>query len=143
MKKAGILCVTVALALSGMAAFGGVDYITYNSDIKPILEEHCTTCHDFAKTYSDLLSATSTYTSDGVPIVDPGAPDNSVLVWRLEGETNEGSVVTQMPRSNPPLPDETILLVRNWVGQGAYEDAPVAVEDNRSTWAAIKLKFRR
>ena len=143
MKKTVLVIFVFVAAFFIHAVFGGVEYITYNADIKSILDDHCKQCHNFAETYTALLAQVSTDTATkGVPIVDPGKPENSVIVWRIEGETNVGTIVTQMPRNNPPLPDETIRLIRDWIEQGAYEDEPVAVEDGTTTWSKIKMIFQ-
>lgn len=142
MKKAVLIAVFLLTILTVHAVLGGEDYVIYNADIKPILDEHCKLCHTFAETYQSLMSQVSTdKATEGIPLVDPGKPENSVLIWRIEGETNEGTIVTQMPRSNPELSEETIELFKSWIAQGAYEDEPVGVEDATTTWSEIKRKY--
>lgn len=51
--------------------------------------------------------------------VSPGDPDNSYLVQKLEGTAAVGS---QMPRNQPPLPVETIAIIRQWIADGAADD---------------------
>ena len=45
MKKAGFIVVLLSALLVAHAVLGGVDYVTYNADIKPILDEKCVQCH--------------------------------------------------------------------------------------------------
>ena len=55
--------------------------------------------------------------------VDPGDPDRSYLVRKLEGTAAEGE---QMPLGGPPVPQATIDFVRQWISDGALPDAPGA-----------------
>lgn len=52
--------------------------------------------------------------------VDPGDPDRSYLVRKLEGTASEGA---QMPLGGPPLPQSTIDFVRQWISDGALPDS--------------------
>ncbi|MEW6441222.1 MAG: hypothetical protein AB1640_09855 [bacterium] len=54
--------------------------------------------------------------------VDPGDPDNSYLVWKIEGRPDiEGA---RMPLGQPPLSQEQISAVREWIQNGAPEAPP-------------------
>jgi hypothetical protein len=76
----------------------------------------------------------------GISIVSPGLPDSSVIVWRLEGKLPGGESIIQMPRFEDPLPEETILMIRQWIASGAPKDPPVGVREN--TWGGIKQEYR-
>ncbi len=52
--------------------------------------------------------------------VEPGNPDNSYLIHKLEGGPN--IIGAQMPRGGPPLPQETIDEVRAWIIDGALNN---------------------
>jgi hypothetical protein len=52
--------------------------------------------------------------------VDPGDPDRSYLVRKLEGTAAEGEL---MPLGGPPLPQATIDFVRQWITDGALPDS--------------------
>jgi hypothetical protein len=56
----------------------------------------------------------------GYPRVDPGNPDNSFIVIKLEGPPSNlfGS---QMPSGLPPLSATQIQLVRDWIAAGAKQ----------------------
>jgi len=61
--------------------------------------------------------------------VNPGDPDNSYLVQKLEGTAASGE---QMPLGRAPLPQATIDVIRQWISEGALDDrvsssAPVLV----------------
>lgn len=49
--------------------------------------------------------------------VEPGAPDESYLVMKIEGAP--GIVGNRMPRGRPPLSEEQIQLIRTWIAEGA------------------------
>jgi hypothetical protein len=53
----------------------------------------------------------------GLVRVSPGNPDDSFLLIKLTGPTLEQG--SRMPMGLPPLSDELITLVRNWIAQGA------------------------
>jgi hypothetical protein len=48
--------------------------------------------------------------------VDPGNPDNSYLIQKLEGTAAVGA---RMPLGGSPLPQETIAVIRQWILEGA------------------------
>ena len=86
----------------------------------------CTVCHAGAaapvglrledgSSFSMLVGVASTQVP-GLPRVDPGNPDNSYLIQKLEGTASVGG---QMPLSSPPLPQATIDTIRNWITNGA------------------------
>ncbi|MGH8530832.1 MAG: c-type cytochrome domain-containing protein [Nevskiales bacterium] len=48
--------------------------------------------------------------------VEPGNPDNSYLIQKLEGRALLGG---RMPLGRPPLSPETIAVIRQWITEGA------------------------
>ncbi len=56
----------------------------------------------------------------GVARVDPGDPDHSFLVWKLEGTLREGHGELMPPSAEAPLdPDCRIRRIREWIAKGA------------------------
>jgi hypothetical protein len=51
--------------------------------------------------------------------IEPGDPDNSYLVRKVEGT---GIVANRMPLGTDPLPQELIDLIRQWVIEGAEDN---------------------
>lgn len=49
--------------------------------------------------------------------VNPGNPDESYLIHKLEGR--EGIVGSRMPLTSPPLSEAELELVRKWIAGGA------------------------
>jgi hypothetical protein len=86
----------------------------------------CTTCHsgaaaplglrlDEGASYALLVNAPSTE----VPTllrVNPGNPDASYLIQKLEGTAPVGG---RMPLGGAPLPAETVAVIRQWISDGA------------------------
>lgn len=52
--------------------------------------------------------------------VEPGDPDNSYLVRKIEG--GPGITGLQMPRGRDPLSTDQIQAIRGWIGAGAQND---------------------
>lgn len=86
----------------------------------------CTRCHigaaapqglrlDAANSFDDLVGVRSREVSSFFRVL-PAAPDNSYLVHKIEGTAAVGE---QMPLGGPPLPAEDILLIRQWIADGA------------------------
>jgi len=69
-----------------------------------------------AATFVNLVNADS-IEIPGLPRVDPGRPDNSYLVWKIEGRP--GIVGGQMPLGGPMLNQDQIDNIITWVLDGA------------------------
>lgn len=91
-----------------------------------VLTPMCTGCHAGAAAPAGLrLDAASSYAllvgvaSAEVPSlqrVNPGSPDNSYLIRKLEGSATVGA---RMPLGGPFLDDATIAVIRQWIAAGA------------------------
>lgn len=86
----------------------------------------CTTCHagaaaplglrlDAGSSYAMIVNAPSVEVP-GLRRILPGDPDASYLIQKIEGRAAGGG---RMPLNLPPLPAETIAVMRQWVAQGA------------------------
>ncbi|MFO0975430.1 MAG: DUF1549 domain-containing protein [Planctomycetaceae bacterium] len=110
--------------------------------IRPLLAEHCYSCHSDEKQKGQLrvdsLSSLLTGGESGAAIV-AGKPDESVLIQAVRYESFE------MP-PNGRLPEESVRLLEEWVRRGAPwpnagETAPAAKEkkgfseEDRAWWA--------
>ena len=70
--------------------------------------------------YTQLLNVASV-TNPGHVRVVPGDPDNSVLIWKLEGRP--GMLGARMPFDTPPyLTEGQIAIIRRWIERGAPND---------------------
>ncbi|GAB4503744.1 MAG: hypothetical protein Fur0043_07360 [Anaerolineales bacterium] len=93
---------------------------TYQTDIKPILDERCIRCHSGENpphglrldSYEHILAG-STYRAE----IIPGDPDASEMVRRIRGEA-----VPRMPFDGPPfLNEEQIRLIEARIAGGVPE----------------------
>lgn len=100
-----------------------------------VLTPICTTCHsgaaaplglrlDEGASYALLVNAPSTEVPSLLR-VDPGDPDNSYLVQKLEGTAAVGG---RMPLGGSPLPQETIAVIRQWILEGAIAPQPTGLK---------------
>lgn len=109
------------------AAFGA----TFSAIQDNVFTPSCATsgCHAGAGAPQGLiLDAASSYgllvdvASTEVPAllrVEPGDPDNSYLIQKLEGTAAVGA---QMPLGGTPLPQNEIDVIRQWITEGAIDD---------------------
>ena len=84
-------------------------------DAYTIFEQNCFSCHAAGATYAAflLIEDYSALTAENGPVV-PGDPDASRLYKRLLGEGG-----AQMPFLAPPLPEQEIETIKNWILAGA------------------------
>jgi hypothetical protein len=55
----------------------------------------------------------------GLLRVDPGNPDDSYLIIKLEGDPRIAPGTERMPLGRPPLEPEQIRAIRQWIADGA------------------------
>jgi hypothetical protein len=105
---------------------GSVLLPDFDSILSDVLEPLCTNCHvgataplglrlDSANAY-DLLVGVPSQQQPSLLLVDPGNPDDSYLIQKLEGTAATGG---QMPLDGAPLPQADIDVVRQWITDGA------------------------
>lgn len=107
---------TLAVSLASLA-FGKVSFST---DIKPILARQCAACHQPQSKQSDLeLTSFAAFQKGGRkgPAFVAGKPDESLVIKYLTG-----AIEPRMPLGGR-LTDEQIGLFREWIREGATEDA--------------------
>ncbi len=116
--------------------------VDFNTQIRPILNKKCITCHGGVKRSSEfsLLFRTDALSPNesGKRAIVPGDPKASEMIRRIRHHDPE----ERMPPEGDPLPKEEIELLTRWIEQGAsWEDhwayvkpEPVAVPDISSTW---------
>ena len=98
--------------------------VTYEKDIKPILDNSCTKCHSGEKPKGhlklDSLEGALKGGEDG-KVVLSGNSAGSILVHNIAHAGNPDSYMPP-PRNRgniPPLTKEQIGLIRAWIDQGA------------------------
>ncbi len=123
---------TMVLAVATLAITSGCSReVSYNQDIKPILNASCLECHDgkgegseesglILITYDDLMQGTKFG-----QVVVPGDSESSTF-YRLVGHKADPKI--QMPphhkdtlasKRMAPLSDDQIELIKVWIDQGA------------------------
>ena len=113
---------------------GGGDTLqsTFQSIQDNVFTPVCTGCHagaaaplglrlDEGASYALLVNAPSAEVP-ALQRVQPGNPDASYLIQKLEGTADVGG---RMPLNGPALPQSTIAVIRQWITDGA-EDTPAA-----------------
>ena len=93
--------------------------IDYNTQVKPIFNKKCISCHGGVKAKSDFSllfreDAMKAAKSGKYPIV-PGKPGQSEMIRRIT-ETDEEE---RMPYKHDPLTKEEISILKKWIKQGA------------------------
>ena len=138
MAKLWALCTTCALgACAGngdgldengrpLEGDAGTLQPTFQSIQDRVFTPVCTGCHagasaplglrlDAGASYALLVNASSVEVPS-LRRVQPGNPDASYLIQKLEGTAAVGA---RMPLNAPPLPAETIAVIRQWITDGA------------------------
>lgn len=109
--------------------------INYDEHVKPILREHCFTCHNQDNAKSDL--ALDSYGSlmrggAGGEVVLAGDLESSRL-WALVSHAEE----PKMPPNQDKLADAKLEVIKNWIAAGALETAgSTAKKSNKPKLAA-------
>jgi hypothetical protein len=110
-----VLHLMLAALLTGHVSAAGVDYLR---DVKPLLAQHCWKCHGPLDQRGELRLDTAAHARTGGgrgPAVQPGNPDDSLLIQAVLGTAHE---LRQMPLRNPPLTGEQVGILREWITAG-------------------------
>jgi hypothetical protein len=124
---------------------GGALQPTFQSIQDNVFTPICTACHAGAgaplglrlnegSSYALLVNAPSAEVPS-LQRVQPGNPDASYLIRKLEGTAAVGS---RMPLNGPPLPASTIAVIRQWIANGA-PSAAAASGLSKAGFAAAQL----
>ena len=119
LKTADFLTLSVIIAIAGFMIFGQEKEIDFSTQIKPILNKNCISCHGGVKKnggFSVLFEEEAfADTKSGHPAIIPGDPNGSELIKRLTATDPE----VRMPYERSPLSEEEIDLLKTWIKQGA------------------------
>ncbi|MEQ8768160.1 MAG: c-type cytochrome domain-containing protein [Planctomycetota bacterium] len=116
----------LSVLLASLLASGSpLDDVSYFKQVRPILQQHCTGCHQPAKAEGrvDLTSVAAIHAGgfQGEAIVLPGDSEESPLVWEIIPEDGDPP---SMPKDRPPLTGDQVAILRAWIDQGAQDDTP-------------------
>ena len=95
--------------------------ITYDDEVRPLLKRRCASCHSGDRTEGDLDIANFVALMQGGgsgSVIDAGSADDSYL-FRLVNHDDS----PEMPPGGSKIPDAEIKLLRDWIDQGALENA--------------------
>ncbi len=134
MKKKVIACLAMPLLYFILGSCDEAPRISFNQQIRPILNDNCLVCHGGVKQQGgfSLLFPEDAYgpTDSGKPAIIKGNHQKSELYRRLVHPDPDH----RMPQEAPPLTEEEIELIAEWIDQGAeWEDhwaylPPVSME---------------
>jgi WD40 repeat protein/mono/diheme cytochrome c family protein len=101
--------------------------ISYFKDVRPLLQAHCQGCHQPAKPLGGYVmtnreSLFKGGESESAAIV-PGKPAESYLVEMITPADGKAA----MPKDKPPLHEEEIKKITQWIAEGAVDDTPASV----------------
>lgn len=118
-KKLLVILVILGVVVLGSFLMPSSDKVDFNTQIKPILNKKCISCHGGVKKqggfsvlfHEEALAATKS----GKPAIIPGDPDGSEMIKRLLSKDPE----LRMPYQHEALNEEEIDLFKRWIKQGA------------------------
>jgi len=114
----GVSALLLLLVYFLLSAFSE-DQISYNRDIRPVINAECIACHGGVKASGKLSFLTRdealATTESGIPAIIPGDPAGSELIRRLRHHDPE----QRMPLEGEPLDEATIQKFEAWIEQGA------------------------
>ena len=114
-----IVVIASLVLLSAWMIRASTDKIDFSTQVKPIINKNCITCHGgvrakggFSLLFRDEALAK---TKDSNYAIVPGDADASEMIKRLNSKDPE----ERMPYQHTPLPKEEIEILRKWIDQGA------------------------
>ena len=117
------------------------DAVDYNTEVKPILNRHCISCHGGVKKnggFSLLFREQAVApTLSGVAAILPGDPHGSEMIRRITSKDPE----ERMPYKKAPLTKEEVSVLRRWIKQGAVWDVHWAYQPVKNTPAPSTTFF--
>ena len=95
--------------------------VTYEKDIKPILDKSCIDCHGPKKQKSKLRldSLQAALKGGDDRVIQPGSSVKSILVLNIAHLNKDKDQWMPPKGKTPPLTSEQIGLIRAWIDQGA------------------------
>ena len=101
-------------------------------EVGRLMVQRCAQCHGEGRPAAGLslervhfpqsMVGVASAQVDTLSLVEPGEPDRSYLVWKLEDR--DGAVGSRMPIGPKPLPEAQIELVKGWIAALPQETAP-------------------
>jgi hypothetical protein len=122
MTKRAALITLSALAVAALQTGCSEKPLTYQANIKPLLEANCVSCHvpggagyEKSGLRMDSYEALMKGTQFG-PVVVPGSSVSSTLFRLVSGKADPS---IRMPHGQAALPEESVKMIGAWIDQGA------------------------
>ncbi len=90
--------------------------VSYSKYIQPLFNVKCTSCHGNGTTDGGVTLTSCSQATADPSIVFPGEPENSILVWAIEGNP---ATSPMPPIGYPTLNQNQIQGVKVWIKEGA------------------------
>lgn len=122
MTKRAVLLTLSALAVVALQTGCSEKAVTYQADIKPIIEANCVSCHvagapgyEKSGLLMDSYESLMKGTKFGAVVV-PGSSVSSTLYRLVSGQADPS---IRMPHGAASLPDQDVATIAAWIDQGA------------------------
>lgn len=120
---AGLILISVTALVAFFSIGSSKQGISFNEEVRPILNESCVSCHGGVKKSGSLSlleqeSAFAKGEESGVPAIIAGKPEESELMRRVMHHDPE----ERMPMDGEPLQEKEINILRQWIREGAKWD---------------------
>lgn len=116
----------VFAAANVLSILAAQEPVSYQRQIRPVLERQCAACHSAASKQSGLaVTPLESFRAGGLkgPAFVSGKPEESLVIAYLAGERKP-----QMPLGGKPLAGDQLELFRRWIREGAREDADTGLQ---------------
>jgi hypothetical protein len=112
---------TTCLACLIAATYLHAQNPSFQQNVRPILDKHCTSCHQPALKQSDLdLTTYAGFEAGGKrgPAFVAGSPEQSLVMQFITA-----TLKPSMPLGQPPLAATDVATLRDWISSGARDDS--------------------
>lgn len=97
--------------------------VSYSKYIQPVLNLHCTPCHGNGEVAGGVNLTTWDLTTSDPSVVFPGRPENSILVWAIEGGyQGNASPMPPLGSSYSALNTNQVNGIKEWIKEGAKKN---------------------
>jgi Protein of unknown function (DUF1553)/Protein of unknown function (DUF1549)/Planctomycete cytochrome C len=114
-----VAVLTILILLSAWLMHATTQRIDFSTQVKPIINKNCITCHGGVKAKANFSllfrEEALAKTESGKPAIIPGDADASEMIRRLTLKDPE----ERMPHEHDPLSKDDIQVLRKWIDQGA------------------------
>ncbi|HUR10969.1 MAG TPA: DUF1553 domain-containing protein [Flavitalea sp.] len=118
-RKVLMLVICAAALILILFVTSGRRPIDYNTQVKPIINAKCITCHGGVKQkagFSLLFRSDALAPNEsGKPAIIPGDPSHSEMIRRITNSNED----ERMPYKHPPLSENEISILKQWIKEGA------------------------